>query len=139
MMMIPRKNSYDLFGDMFKDPFFREDESKIMKTDIKEKADKYIIEVDLPGYEKQDIKMNIENEYLIINAQTNKNKEEKEDGKFVCKERYIGSCSRSFYVGKHVTVEDVHPKYESGILSFSVPKAEAKPIEEKKHYISIEG
>lgn len=47
--------------------------------------------------------------------------------------------SRSFYVGKHVTVEDVHPKYESGILSFSVPKEEAKPVEEKKHYISIEG
>ena len=60
-------------------------------------------------------------------------------GNYIRKERYAGSMSRSFYVGKHVTVEDVHPKYESGILSFSVPKEEAKPVEEKKHYISIEG
>ena len=65
--------------------------------------------------------------------------EEDKKGNYIRKERYAGSMSRSFYVGKHVTVEDVHPKYESGILSFSVPKAEAKPVEEKKHYISIEG
>ena len=60
-------------------------------------------------------------------------------GNYIRKERYAGSMSRSFYVGKHVTVEDVHPKYENGILSFSVPKEEAKPVEEKKNYISIEG
>ena len=65
--------------------------------------------------------------------------EEDKKGNYIRKERYAGSMSRSFYVGKHVTVEDVHPKYESGILSFSVPKEEAKPVEEKKHYISIEG
>ena len=137
MMMIPRKNSYDLFGDMFKDPFFREDESKIMKTDIKEKADKYIIEVDLPGYEKEDIKMNIENEYLIINAQTNKNKDEKEDGKFVCKERYIGSCSRSFYVGKNIEENDIKATFRNGTLTIEIPKKDEKKEIEEKKYIQI--
>ena len=136
-MMIPRKNDFDLFGDMFKDPFFREDESKIMKTDIKEKADKYIIEVDLPGYEKQDIKMNIENEYLIINAQTNKNKEEKEDGKFVCKERYIGSCSRSFYVGKNIEENDIKAIFRNGTLTIEIPKKDEKKEIEEKKYIQI--
>ena len=84
--------------------------------------------------------MELKDGVLTVSAAKGLDKDEEDKkGNYIRKERYAGSMSRSFYVGKHVTVEDVHPKYESGILSFSVPKEEAKPVEEKKHYISIEG
>ena len=93
-----------------------------------------------PGFKKDEIQMELNDGVLTISAAKGLDKDEEDKkGNYIRKERYAGSMSRSFYVGKHVTVEDVHPKYESGILSFSVPKAEAKPVEEKKHYISIEG
>ena len=110
--MIPRRNNeFDFIGDMFKDPFFTNDENKIMKTDIKEKKDKYVIDIDLPGYEKENIKMSIEDGYLTINATIDNNKDEKEEGKFVRKERYMGSCSRSFYVGDEVECEDIKASF----------------------------
>ena len=101
MMMLPRrKHDFDLLDDMFTDQFFTNlGENTLMKTDIKEKNDKYIIDIDLPGYEKEDIKIEIENGYLMVHAKTNQNKEEKEEGKYVRKERYMGECSRSFYIG----------------------------------------
>ena len=111
-----------------------------MKTDVRETESGYEVDIDLPGFKKDEINVELNNGYLSISAAKGLDKEEKnKEGKYIRKERYAGSMSRSFYVGKHVTVEDVHPKYESGILSFSVPKEEAKPVEEKKHYISIEG
>ena len=77
---------------------------------------------------------------LTVNAAKGLDKDEQDKkGRYVRRERYAGSMSRSFYVGDHVTEKDIHPKYENGILRFSVPKEEKKPIEEKKHYISIEG
>lgn len=138
MLMIPRrKNEFDLLDDMFGEPFFREAESKIMKTDIKEKDDKYIIDVDLPGYEKENIKMEIEDGYLTIHATTDTSKEEKEEGKFVRKERYVGSCSRSFYVGEEVQIEDVKASFRNGTLKVEVAKKEkAKEVPAKK-YIEI--
>jgi len=140
MMMIPRRhNDFDLIEDMFRDPFFTNEESKIMKTDIKEKKDKYIIDIDLPGYEKENIKMSIEDGYLTVNASTNTEKEDKEEGKFVRKERYMGSCSRSFYVGDQITQEDIKAKFEDGILKIDVPKKDAKPEVEENKYVSIEG
>ena len=100
----------------------------------------YEVDIDLPGFKKDEISIELENGYLTVSAAKGLDKDEEDKkGNYIRKERYAGSMSRSFYVGKHVTVEDVHPKYESGILSFSVPKEEAKPVEEKKHYISIEG
>ena len=97
MMMIPRRNHFDLFDEMFRDPFFEGSESKVMKTDIKEKKDKYLIDIDLPGYEKEDIKMEISDGYLTVHASVNKEvDDEKEKGKYVRKERYVGECSRSF-------------------------------------------
>ena len=84
--------------------------------------------------------MELNDGVLTISAAKGLDKDEEDKkGNYIRKERYAGSMSRSFYVGKHVTVEDVHPKYENGILSFSVPKEKAKPVEEKKNYISIEG
>lgn len=138
MMMIPkRRNDFDLLGDMFRDPFFSEDESRIMKTDIKEKKDKYIIDIDLPGYEKENIKIEIEDGYLTVHATANSSNEEKEEGKFVRKERYIGSCSRSFYVGEDVKQEDIKASFRNGTLKIEVPKKEEKKEIENKKYIEI--
>lgn len=140
MMMIPRRsNDFDLLGDIFTDPFFNEHESKIMKTDIKEKDNEYQIEVELPGYQKDNIKMNIEDGYLTIQAEVNSDTEEKEDGKFVRKERYIGSCSRSFYVGDEIKSEDIKASFKDGMLKITIPKIEKNKELPEKQYIQIEG
>ncbi len=137
MMMIPKRNDFDLWEDAFLDPIFTNHESKMMRTDIKEKNDKYEIAVDLPGYSKENIKMSIEEGYLTIEATIEKNAEEKEEGKFVRKERYSGSCSRSFYVGEDIESEDIKANFLNGILNIEIPKKEEKKVLEKK-YIDIE-
>ena len=136
MMMIPRRNSFDLLEEMFGDPFFSEHESKIMKTDIKEKDDKYLIDIDLPGYEKENIKIVVEDEYLTVHANVNTENEEKE-GKFVRKERYMGSCSRSFYVGTEVKSEDIKASFKNGILKLEIPKMDNQKELPNKKYIEI--
>ena len=138
MMMIPRiKNEFDLLGEMFADPFFTEHESKIMKTDIKEKTDKYLIGIELPGYQKENIKIDVEDGYLTVHAEINSDNEEKEEGKFVRRERYVGSCSRNFYVGNEVKSEDIKASFKNGILKIEVPKKEyKKELPEKKIYIN---
>lgn len=138
MMMIPRRrDEFDLWGDLFKDPFFSNAESKIMRTDIKEKGDKFEIAIDLPGYEKENIKIEVVDGYLTVQASINSNKDEKEEGKFVRKERYIGSCSRSFYVGDEVKSEDITASFRNGTLKIDVPKKEEKPEVTEKKYIQI--
>ena len=160
--MLPSIFGEDLFDDWMNDyfPFGRDYDKEfskalapteralygkhaknMMKTDVRETDDSYEVDMDLPGFKKDEVKVQLADGYLTIEAAKGLDKDEKDkkSGKYIRRERYAGSMSRSFYVGKHVTVEDVHPKYESGILSFSVPKEEAKPVEEKKHYISIEG
>ena len=140
MMMLPRKrNDFDLWDEMFRDPFFTgERESRLMKTDIKEKKDKYIVDIDLPGYEKEDIKIEVDNGYLIVNAKTNHHKDEKEEGKYVRKERFVGECSRSFYVGEDVKQEDIKAAVRNGTLKIEIPqKDEPKELPEKK-YIPID-
>ena len=126
MMMIPRKrNEFDLFNDFFGgDDFFSRRESSIMKTDIKEKADKYVIEVDLPGYEKENIDLKLNDGYLEVSAKVVKEEKNEEDEKFVHKERYYGQCSRSFYVGDQITEEDVQAEFKNGTLKVTVPKKE---------------
>lgn len=139
MMMIPRrKNEFDLLGEMFEDPFFTEHESKIMKTDIREKKDKYLIDIDLPGYQKENIKMEVEDGYLTIHAEINSDNEEKEEGKFVRRERYSGSCSRSFYIGTEVKSEEIKASFKNGILKIEIPKKEEKKELPEKKYIQIE-
>ena len=139
MMMIPRRNHFDLFDEMFRDPFFEGTESKIMKTDIKEKKEKYLIDIDLPGYEKEDIKMEISDGYLTVHASVNKEvNDEKENGKYVRKERYVGECSRSFYVGENVKEEEIKAKFKNGTLTIEVPKKDDKKELPEKKYIPIE-
>ncbi len=138
MMMIPRKRkNFDLLDDMFGiDPFF-EEESKIMKTDIEEKSDRYIISIDLPGYEKENIKINIEDGYLNIHAKTNSENEDKEKEKFVRKERYYGECSRSFFIGDDIKEEDIKASFKNGTLRLEIPKKEEKKVIPEKKYIEI--
>lgn len=126
MMMIPRRRDFDLLDDMFGDVFFNEGESKLMKTDIKEKKDEYIIDIDLPGYEKEGIKLNIQDGYLTVHATVNKEEKDEEKGKFVRKERYSGECSRSFYVGENVTENEIKAKFKNGTLTIEIPKKRRK-------------
>ena len=137
MMMIPRKrNEFDLFKDFFEgDDFFPiRRESAIMKTDIKEKKDKYIIEMDLPGYEKENINLSLKDGYLEVTAEVKKEDDNEEKDKFVHKERYYGHCSRSFYVGEQIKEEDVNAEFKNGILKICIPKKEErKELPEAKH------
>ena len=140
MMMIPkRRNEFDLLEDMFRiDPFFSEEGSKVMKTDIKEKDNEYQLAIDLPGYDKKDIRISIEDGYLNIHAKTNSEKEEKEEGRFVRKERYFGECSRSFYIGNDITEEEIKATFKNGTLKLEIPKKEEKKELPEKKYIQIE-
>lgn len=111
----------------------------VMKTDVKETDTEYEIDVDLPGFKKEDVKVSLKNGYLLIEASKGLDKDKKDkDGTYIRRERYQGSMSRSFYVGENVTDSDVHAKFEDGILRLTVPKQEEKQVEEDK-YIAIEG
>ncbi len=111
----------------------------VMKTDVRELDNAYEVVVDLPGFKKDEIDIQLENGYLTIEAGKGLDKEESDqDGKYIRRERYSGSMSRSFYVGEGITERDIHAKFEDGILKLDVPKQEVKAIETKKH-IAIEG
>ena len=140
MMMIPkRRNEFDLFDDMFNDSFLMSgNSSRLMKTDIKEKDKEYVIEMDLPGYEKENIKINVADGYLTVHAVSSKNSSEKEEGKFVRKERYLGECSRSFYIGDDVNEDSIKASFKNGILKVEIPKKEAVEKLPETKYIEIE-
>ena len=140
MLLMPRDRfGFNLFDDMFNDPFFKKAESPaLMKTDIQKKDGKYILDMDLPGFGKENIKADLENGYLTITASRDESKEEKDEkGNLVHQERYTGQCSRSFYVGDNVKEEDIKAGYKDGILHLEFPKNETKQVEQKK-YIAIE-
>lgn len=149
-MMLPSIFGKDLFNEMmntsFEDDFFGNHSllygnqaKSFMKTDIKEGENGYELSIALPGFQKEDISAQLENGYLTVTASQNTNKEEKgEDGRYIRRERFVGNCSRSFYVGEGITQEDIHAKYENGILSLHVPKKDTEKIEAQK-YIAIEG
>lgn len=127
----------NIFDDLFNAPFFTRNEANMMKTDIKEYDGGYELTVDLPGVKKEDIKAELNDGYLTISAENNTNKDEKdENGKYICRERYSGSYSRSFYVGDAITEEDIKAKFENGTLKLDIPKKEALPEKQNK-YIAI--
>ena len=132
-------NTY--FDDFFEDPFkgFDYNTSGLMTTDVKDTKDGYEMTMNLPGVKKEDIQAELKDGYLTIHATSNQNKDEKdEDGKYIRRERYSGSCNRSFYVGDAITEEDIKANFENGTLKMTIPKKEAKAVPEKK-FISIEG
>lgn len=122
MMLVPRRN-FDLFDDFFDDNFFNKKEKNLMKTDIKEKKDKYVIEMDLPGFEKENIKLELNNGYLTISGKQ-ENKIDEEEEKYVHKERFYGECTRSFFVGDNIKEEDIDAEFKNGILKIDIPKKE---------------
>lgn len=139
-MLLTNRNFFD---DFFKDPFFDKPfesaSSHIMKTDVHEKDGSYLVEMELPGYKKEDIKADLKNGYLTITASHEENTEEKDQkGKCIRRERYTGSCNRSFYVGDSLTQEDIKASFKDGILLLNIPKQAPKAIEEQTRYIPIE-
>ena len=151
--MLPSIFGENLFDDMFddafslmpsfgtRDPLYGKHAKNLMKTDIKEKGDSYILEMDLPGFKKDEIQVSLENGYLTISAAKGLDKDEKEKdtGKYIRRERYAGACQRSFYVGEDVTQEDIKGEFKHGILKLSIPKKEAKEAIPENKYITIEG
>ena len=147
-MLMPSIFGENLFDDFFND-FARPSKSimryqtpasNVMRTDIKETASGYELDIDLPGYKKSEVQAELKEGYLTIHASTSRDDGEKnKDGQYIRRERYYGSCSRSFYVGDAVTQEVIKARFEDGILKVSVPKKEAKPEVEESKYIAIEG
>ena len=143
------ENLMDVFDD-FDRTFFRgfpqtdrmlygKNASRMMKTDVKETDEGYELDVELPGFKKEEIKLELNNGYLTISTEKSLEKEEKnQKGKVLRQERYSGAMQRSFYVGGSLTEEDIKAKYENGVLSLTVPKKEARKVPEKKQ-ILIEG
>ncbi len=158
-MMTPSIFGENLFDDLFDDFFdfpvwddramqkaqkklYGRHASNMMKTDVQEHEDHYEVDIDLPGFKKDELSLELKDGHLVISAAKELDKDEKgtKTGKFVRRERYTGSMSRSFYVGEDVKQEDIHAKYESGVLKLSIPKIEQKkPQAEETKYIAIEG
>lgn len=112
----------------------------MMSTDVKETENGYEVIMNLPGFAKEDVKGEIKDGYLTVTATTNTSNDEKDaDGRYIRRERYSGSCSRSFYVGEDVTQDDIKAKFEDGTLKLSIPKKQPEQKEEQKRYIEIEG
>lgn len=156
MLLARNNNVFDtFFGDpWFNDPWFDDrdiqkaqkklyghNEKKLMLTDIKESDKGYELEMDLPGFKKEEIKASLENGYLIISAEKGLEQDEKdnEGKKYIRRERYTGSCQRAFYVGDEIEQGDIKASFKHGILRLDIPKKQPKPQVEENKFISIEG
>ena len=149
MMLVPSRRSNDFFNDFFNDPFDmgffsgrpqKQPMPSMMKTDIKETDKGYELEIDLPGFKKENVHAELKDGYLTVNATTDQSSEEKNsDGSYLRKERFTGSCSRSFYVGDEISEDEIRAKFEDGILKIDIPKKVLPTPEETKKLISIEG
>lgn len=156
MLLARNNNVFDtFFGDpWFSDPWFDDrdiqkaekklyghNDKKLMLTDIKESDKGYELEMDLPGFKKEEIKASLENGYLIISAEKGLEQDEKDNGgkKYIRRERYTGSCQRAFYVGDEIEQGDIKASFKHGILRLDIPKKQPKPQVEENKFISIEG
>ena len=156
-MMVPSIFGENLFDDFFDDFFdwpaydkqMKDAQKKlygrradnIMKTDVRDHDDHYEIDVDLPGFKKEELSLELTDGYLTIKAAKGLDKDEKEKktGKYIRRERYMGSMTRSFYVGDTLTQEDIKAEYKNGVLKLTVPKPDPNKKVEKTNYIAIEG
>lgn len=137
MRLVPRRNSFDLLDNFFDDDFFARRDHGLMKTDIKETDNKYIIEMDLPGYSKDNINLSLKDGYLEVNAKVEKENNNDENERYVRKERFYGECSRNFYVGDIVKEEDIDAEFKDGILTINIPKLEEQEKIETSKRIEI--
>ena len=145
-MLMPSIFSDNFFDDWMDDfsrtsnvdkQLYGKNAARVMKTDVRETDDGYEVEIDLPGFKKDQISLQLENGYLTISAAKGLDKEEKKDGRVIRQERYSGAMQRTFYVGDGVDHEDVKAKFEDGVLKLDIPKKSAKLPEKKT--IMIEG
>ena len=144
-MLMPSIFGENLFDDWmdfsfpsFDRDFYGNSSRSVMKTDVKETDKGYELDIELPGYQKEDVKAQLKDGYLTVQAVKNVNNDTKnEEGAYIIRERYAGTMSRSFYVGDNVTEADIQAKFENGVLKLAVPKKEAKKVEENK-YIAIQ-
>lgn len=139
--MLPSIFGENLFDEFFNNPFgmasstpaeealYGKHARNLMKTDVREKADSYELDIDLPGFKKDEITVDLKNGCLTISASKGLDKDE-QNSKYIRRERYAGVCSRSFYVGNSIRPEDIGAKYEDGILKLSVPKAVKRELPE---------
>ena len=140
--MLLTNRAFDLFDDMFHDSFFsrpfQNATTQIMKTDVQENDQAYMMDIELPGYAKENVQAELKDGYLTITASKDENKDTKDDnGKFIRKERYTGTCKRSFYVGEEVKQEDIKAAFKDGILRLMVPKTQPKVEENRPKLIEI--
>ena len=149
-MMMPSIFGENLFDDWMdfpfdrdfwgrKNPLYGKHAKNMMKTDVRETDDSYELDIDLPGFKKDEITAKLEDGYLTVSASKglDKDKQDKK-GNYIRRERYAGAMSRSFYIGDSITQDEIKAKFENGILQLSIPKKDAKTVEQQKH-ISIEG
>jgi len=148
-MLMPSIFGENLFDEWFDFPEFRNFENaekklygrradRLMKTDVHEHEDHYDVDIDLPGFKKEDITLELENGYLKVSASKGLEEDEKKKGKLIRQERFSGAMQRSFYVGENLTEEDIKAKFEHGVLNLCIPKKNAPKLPEKKT-IMIEG
>ena len=150
-MMMPSiwgENLFDDFMNDFRLPAFPDVDKELygkhaknlMKTDVKETEKGYEVDMDLPGFKKDEIQMELNDGVLTISAAKGLDKDEEDKkGNYIRKERYSGACKRSFYVGTAVTKDEIKAEFKNGILVLTVPKKNEKPAAENKTYIDIEG
>lgn len=146
-MMMPSifgENLFDDFFDGFSKPLANfgafTNQTNVMKTDVREHDNGFELDIDLPGVKKEDVKAELKDGYLTVSAaHGTQNDEKDESGKYIRRERYYGTASRSFYVGDAVKQEDIKAKFENGILKLMIPKVEKQKEVEQNHYIQIEG
>ncbi|HJC20564.1 MAG TPA: Hsp20/alpha crystallin family protein [Candidatus Butyricicoccus avicola] len=148
--MLPSIFGENLFDEMFddafslmpsfgtRDPLYGKHAKNLMKTDVRETDTGYEIDVDLPGFKKDEVQVQVNNGYLTISAAKGLDKDEQDHkGRYIRRERYAGQCSRSFYVGSGIQPQDVRAKYEDGILRLSLPKGQAAQLPQN-NTVSIE-
>lgn len=138
-MLMPSIFGRDMFDDFEGFPFGNYRTNDLMKTDVKDTDSSYELTVDMPGINKENIKAELNDGYLTISAVSGYSNDDKDKhGKYIRRERYYGSCSRSFYVGNAVTQEDIKASFENGTLKLTIPKKEDKPLPDNRKYIRIE-
>ena len=138
-MLVPSIFGRDMFDDFFGNSLSNYRTNDLMKTDIKDTDNAYELTIDMPGVKKEDIKAELKDGYLTVNATSGYSNDDKDsNGKYIRRERHYGSCSRSFYVGNAITQDDIKASFENGTLKLMIPKKEDKPAIENKNYIRIE-
>ena len=153
MAMFPALMNDTMFSDLFDDPFFegwrnmdraitrlQNMSMGMMSTDVRESDNGYTVDIDMPGFKKDNISLELQNGYLTVSARRDSAHEDKDNnGKWLRRERYVGSCSRSFYVGEDMKDSDIHASYKDGTLCLELPKPQEQQQVESKHRIAIEG